>query len=1772
MADTSKLEVTIDGKDNLSGELKRIESGVIRFVGAVTAALTALSAVALPVLESARFQKELLEAAKTTDYSKEQIESLKVGLVDLSTQINVSAKDLAKIATMGGQLGIGAKGNVGALLSFSTEVARAVTALDVSAEEAVTSFGKLINIFNIPSDKFRNALSALNQVSNESGATATELFDVVRRIGDLGGAVKLPEAAALSASMVDLGLTAETAGTTITKIFADMRASASEFAAFVGGGMTVERWVGLLQGQGLKALDLFLDRLNSLPTSVAAAAQMQMVGGGRISEAITKLRMQRARAADLEAIADKESLDLQTRKSSMTKEQVADAEKYVARLREQAVQANLVAARAKSANEAYRDGDSALKEQQTVLSGLSAQWQVFLNNTNKVAMGLGDTLLLPLTDALRNASSVLQSANVGEQLANGMRESIELFREGAAVASYFTGSLKSTNIDWGSLLQIGMLKAAASLLKLVAGGLGSLASGALLASPRLAAYSTALFGTTKAAQAMRKEAAESTAKLADGQQRVGGLFNTAATAAANFATKMVTVDSLNQQAAATQARIAQTTNQTTQAQQALAGAYTAVGRRLQTRAALEASVAAAQQRLAAAEAAGNARGVASNTREIARQQAVLNQVAALETRIQRTQAVTTALNSRLAATQTNVAQLSTGAVGMAQAFTTARAAGQGLAVAVAAALSAGGSGAPGFATRIVTALQAARANATAFGASMAGAFTQARGGATGFAGALSGVVGVVSAVGTQLRTALVGGVTASRATLASLSAQMGRVAREAAGMAAAWELATTSMSRNAIRLATAVSLLTRAVGALRNLLFSFVNIAFLAVLLKESLEFLGLWNSVLKAVGAVWEFFGGKTSSLPQWLQTSEQVGAATEKVEAQRVATAALAQEAGKYNEAVGASVTILSDAARSAAKLSFDKKGPEVLKEVTEATNTLLIAEAKRIENQKELVSLEQLRSRQASELAKARAKAEAAEGGSRATYAQSNLDEQQARMDKINATIAERRALEAQLAQDLPRAYNNVTSSIVSVDDALVQYHENQKDGISLVEEYTSAYAALLRAQQAEQTSVEKRPPAARAPGDVGGQKAAADYAAQMLVLRKNTSDAEKVVGTLEQKMYELTPGNLAFRKWVESVKSSAAPEAVEEFGKRTREALARGMSAAKGTAVPKIAQQDLVAAGTTIAVAAELRTMYRTMAEEARANAERAKNAVSNALEDSRKSAKAAEAAMQDLYRAMRNTQQQASNWKGDQRMDADLRKRLSGLDIEYDRQRALTQERYGWNTRLLAQEMFNLDETFRKKREQEQRIVDLRKSQRDAGQQVGEFDKRIADAQRFTQIIEASNKVLADSASTDDQKRKAVQDRADAEIKAKEAAEQASKVLTDLARLPPVGDKFAIDPAKLEALGKAAGALGPAIADAMLKGAPALKDFYTAQATAYDQAANSQTLAINGAKLAIEQWARVSQVSMEEAILKFAEVTARTKDYQKALEDGAAVAQRTRLAPELANDAALKEQAAKMGKAVGEALGPLMATSIPLTVDQEKLKGSVADAMRSIVSGGPKGAKVDASLSDTSLAQMSQDVTDKVKPPISPTVDAAGAKAISDDIARQVRPKITVDVEANYRGGSGIGGLARGGPVGEVQSFASGGKVRGAGTGTSDSILSWLSNGEYVMDATTTSMFGSKFFASLQAAARGGKASALLARLGSMGLPRFATGGYVSSGGSAAVSPLVERAMGGQSATTSARDTVEVNFNLGGKQKVSLFGERQQAAALVRALKTMEAGT
>ena len=113
-------------------------------------------------------------------------------------------------------------------------------------------------------------------------------------------------------------------------------------------------------------------------------------------------------------------------------------------------------------------------------------------------------------------------------------------------------------------------------------------------------------------------------------------------------------------------------------------------------------------------------------------------------------------------------------------------------------------------------------------------------------------------------------------------------------------------------------------------------------------------------------------------------------------------------------------------------------------------------------------------------------------------------------------------------------------------------------------------------------------------------------------------------------------------------------------------------------------------------------------------------------------------------------------------------------------------------------------------------------------------------------------------------------------------------------------------------------------------------------------------------------------------------------------------------------------------------------------------------------------------------------------------------------------------------------------VGPLPEYATGGQVHGPGTGTSDSILARLSNGEYVMRAAAVAKFGPAFFD----------------RLNGLQMPKFADGGLVGAA---------------MSAPGPGRDLGRVDLVVGGEQ-FGLLADSDQFDRLLRRTASKFGGT
>lgn len=430
----TNLDVNIQGNDKLTPEFNKIQSSLIRFVGAVSSALAGLQLVAFPVNSIREFEREMANVQKTTNFTDTQIKQLSNRMIELSRRIDISATDLGKIAAAAGQMGLGPKGGVEGVAAFTDSVSRMSSVLDVTVEQAGSDVGKLVSIFRQPIGETERMISAFNEVANNSTAKGEELLDVVKRIGDAAGTINLQQAIGLGAAGIDFGFSSEVVGTSINKIFADMQAKAEKFGKFMG--MQTKDWIKIVtEDGGIAAFKLYLDRLRTMTAEQRAIAIRELSGTGRIGSLVNKFA------------------------NDTTNEVLDRALRF--------------------AQTGFESGTSAIKEQATVMKTLDAQTKIAVNSFKALGIEAGKAF----TDGAKEGQSLTAYMNqLSQALAS---DRVQAFAEAVGRAmkdmlDQIVNVVKwvaDLNVNWEMLITLAKGFIGLQLGKALAGAIGSGAVG-----------------------------------------------------------------------------------------------------------------------------------------------------------------------------------------------------------------------------------------------------------------------------------------------------------------------------------------------------------------------------------------------------------------------------------------------------------------------------------------------------------------------------------------------------------------------------------------------------------------------------------------------------------------------------------------------------------------------------------------------------------------------------------------------------------------------------------------------------------------------------------------------------------------------------------------------------------------------------------------------------------------------------------------------------------------------------------------------------------------------------------------------------------------------------------------------------------------------------------------------------------------------------------------------------------------------------------------------
>ena len=189
--------------------------------------------------------------------------------IKLSEEFPISFEEIARIATLGAQMGIAADG----VVEFTQTVAKFSSITGISADTVAQKFGKIAELADVDTTDFEKLGSAVAFAGINAVATESEILTLSESIAAVANqsGITAPEIIGLATALASVGVPAEQARGVFTRVFADLDRVANtggeSLANFASvAGMSVEDFASSWGTEG-KANDVFVNLLKGIGAS-----------------------------------------------------------------------------------------------------------------------------------------------------------------------------------------------------------------------------------------------------------------------------------------------------------------------------------------------------------------------------------------------------------------------------------------------------------------------------------------------------------------------------------------------------------------------------------------------------------------------------------------------------------------------------------------------------------------------------------------------------------------------------------------------------------------------------------------------------------------------------------------------------------------------------------------------------------------------------------------------------------------------------------------------------------------------------------------------------------------------------------------------------------------------------------------------------------------------------------------------------------------------------------------------------------------------------------------------------------------------------------------------------------------------------------------------------------------------------------------------------------------------------------------------------------------
>lgn len=265
----------------LARNRERVESARMGVLDAVGAYYSLQAAVAAPVRDAMELESAMADVRKVVDFPTPQaFADFQRQLMDLSKQVPMTVTDLANIAAAAGQAGIAGQD----LVRFTEAAAKIGTAFDISAQDAGDAMAKLMTGLDMTVDQVVSLTDAMNHLSNAQASSASEILDVVRRVGAQGKqyGFTAEQVAAFGSAMISAGANSDVAATSFMNMGRALTrgesATKRQSEAMSKLGLDAAEVARRMQVDAVGTTVDVMERIAALPKEMQAAVSSDLFG------------------------------------------------------------------------------------------------------------------------------------------------------------------------------------------------------------------------------------------------------------------------------------------------------------------------------------------------------------------------------------------------------------------------------------------------------------------------------------------------------------------------------------------------------------------------------------------------------------------------------------------------------------------------------------------------------------------------------------------------------------------------------------------------------------------------------------------------------------------------------------------------------------------------------------------------------------------------------------------------------------------------------------------------------------------------------------------------------------------------------------------------------------------------------------------------------------------------------------------------------------------------------------------------------------------------------------------------------------------------------------------------------------------------------------------------------------------------------------------------------------------------------------------------------